>query len=115
VVGVDVDEAGRDDRAVGVDGLARVLVDVADRDNPSRAHTDVRALLGCAGAVDDLSTADHQIEHATPPSSDALSGYRSAGSGRLVGGRTWATSRSPDRRAAWVARSASGSRPPGTP
>ena len=43
VVRVDVDEAGRDDLAVGVDRARRGLVDVADRDDASVADADVAA------------------------------------------------------------------------
>ena len=82
VVGVDVDETGRDDAAVGVDGLFRFLVDVADSDDPPGSDPDVGALRGCARAVDERATLHHEVEHART-SSVIVRLCRSAGRRRL--------------------------------
>ncbi len=62
-MGVDVDDAGGDDEAVGVDGTTRGFVDGADRNDAAAAHTDVAGGGGCAGAVDDTTATDNEIEH----------------------------------------------------
>ena len=63
-VGVDVDEAGGDEFAVGVDFFAAEVVDFADerRRRPSSMATSALA-GGRAGAVDDESVADDEIVH----------------------------------------------------
>ena len=67
VVGVHVDPAGRDDRAVGVDGLVRGVGDrAADRDDHAVAHADVAGRRRRTRPVDDRSTLDHVIEHVGP-------------------------------------------------
>src|SRR5471032_1159357 len=60
---VDVDEAGRDDLALGVDGARRLLVDVADRRDPAVVDSDVGDPTGRTRAVDDRSAADDHVEH----------------------------------------------------
>src|SRR4029453_8064252 len=52
--------------AFGVDDGARVLGDVADDDDTAVAHTHVGAAARCAGAVDDVGSADDQVEHRVP-------------------------------------------------
>ena len=66
VVRVDVDEARRDDEAVGVDGARRGLVDLADRDDAPVAYADVSTAACRSGAVDDAATADEQVQHGIP-------------------------------------------------
>jgi hypothetical protein len=61
VVGVDVDEAGRDDEAVRVDDAACVVRDAADRGDSPVAHRDVGGVGGQAGSVDDAAAADHEV------------------------------------------------------
>ena len=61
---VHVDEAGCDDAPVGVDRALRRLVDGADLDDASVAHSDVGAPAGCARAVDDVAARDQEIKHA---------------------------------------------------
>ncbi len=63
VVGMDVDEAGRDHLAVGFDRARRAIVDLADGRDASVLDCDVRAVPGTPGAVDHRSVADDQIEH----------------------------------------------------
>ena len=63
VVRVDVDEARRDDLALGVDRARRLLVDVADRRDPAVADSDVGDPAGRTRAVDDRATADDHVEH----------------------------------------------------
>jgi hypothetical protein len=70
VVGVGVDEAGRDDLAGRVDDLGRVLGDVADGDDAAVTNADVGAPRGRAGAVDHRAAADHDVEHAAPPQNE---------------------------------------------
>ena len=87
VVGVDVDEAGGDDAAGGVDDRgARVLGDevVADADDHPVGKRHIGATARRAGAVDDGSPMDHgDITHATmialpatPPGSQPTAGQR---------------------------------------
>jgi hypothetical protein len=69
VVGVRVDEPGRDDEAVGVDGLGGRLVDPAglgDGDAPAVAHAHVRWAPGRATTVDQRAALDQVIEYWTP-------------------------------------------------
>ncbi len=65
VVGMDVDEPGRDDLARGVDRARRFLrlVDGADGRDPTVADADVGDAAGRTRAVDDRSTTDDQVEH----------------------------------------------------
>ena len=65
VVRVDVDEPGRDEQPGGVDDLGRVAVDVlADLDDHAALDRHIAHEAGAAGAVDDGSPGDLQIEHA---------------------------------------------------
>ena len=59
---VHVDDAGRDDHAVGVDGLARVLaVEAGECGDPSIAYADVDPPAREPRAVDDVATADDEV------------------------------------------------------
>jgi hypothetical protein len=60
-VGVDVDEAGRHERAVGVDRAVRRARDAADRDDPVALDRNVAGESGSARPVDDGAAADHEI------------------------------------------------------
>jgi hypothetical protein len=60
-VGVRVDEAGRDDQARGRDLARAAASHRADLAQLAVAHRHVGAAAGGAGAVDDESTANHQI------------------------------------------------------
>ena len=62
VVRVDVDEAGRDDVPIGVERPRRRAAHVADLGDAPVAHADVGAPRRRAGAVDDGSAADQEIE-----------------------------------------------------
>ena len=62
VVGVDVDEAGRDDGAVGVEHPIGGAGRGPDRGDPSVADRDVGAACRRAGPVDDRSAADQEVE-----------------------------------------------------
>ena len=62
-VRVHVDEAGRHERAVGIDRLARELVDATDLGDDTVGDRDVGGTPGRAGSVDDRSTLDHEIVH----------------------------------------------------
>ncbi len=70
VVGVDVDESGRDDLAGGVDGLGGIAFQRRTA-RPAAPNLDDLAVLDGdvgvesvrAGAVDDGATGDFQIEH----------------------------------------------------
>ncbi len=60
-MGVDVDKAGGDDLASSVKGTLGALPEIADRDNPAVADTDVAAVSGDPRAVDDRAVPDKQI------------------------------------------------------
>ena len=64
IVGVDVDEARHDERAVGVDDacpLAVGGVDLTDLDDVAARDRDIGRAGRCAGAVDDRATADDEV------------------------------------------------------
>ena len=67
VVRVDVDEAGRDREAGGVELLATGLVDGADRGDAAVVDGDVGERRTSTAAVDHGSVPDHQIVHGSPP------------------------------------------------
>jgi len=60
-VGVPVDEAGRDDLAVGVDDLARRLPDAANAGDAAALDADVGAVLGQPGAIHHPAVLDHEV------------------------------------------------------
>ena len=63
-VGVEVDEAGRDDEAGGVDNASstgRRDRLAGDEGNPVAGDGDVRPIAGGAGAVDDRPAGDHEV------------------------------------------------------
>ena len=62
-MGVDVDDAGREHEAVGVDRLPRTLGHVADFDDALAANGDVGLDQRVANAVGDHGAANHQIMH----------------------------------------------------
>ena len=61
VVGVDVDEARRDQQAGGVDLLAPDSVDAPDRRDARLAHGDVTDVRLVTRTVDDRPSANHQV------------------------------------------------------
>ena len=65
VVGVDVDEAGRHQQAVGVHGPARRTGQLPDPDDAAILDRDVCRVGRRARAVDHRSGTDHQIMHVT--------------------------------------------------
>ena len=68
VVGVHVDEAGRDDEAGGVELFSTRLVDGADGGDAAVVDGDVGEHGGSPATVDHRSVADHEIVHvAFPP------------------------------------------------
>ena len=67
VVGVDVDEAGRDEGAVGVELAAATLVDDADLGDDAAVDGDVGRAGGRTRAVDHSTGADDEIVHGPPP------------------------------------------------
>src|SRR6185369_7028416 len=61
-VGVDVNEARRDDQASGVDRLGGLPArDAADRGDPAIFDADVLSRRGAAAAIDDEAAADHEV------------------------------------------------------
>jgi hypothetical protein len=64
---VDVDEAGRDEGAVGVDLVAGRTVDPPDLGDHAAGDGDVGCPRRGAGAVDDRAAPDDQIVHRTLP------------------------------------------------
>ena len=62
VVGVDVDEAGGDEFAFGVDFFRAAARDRADRGDPVADDADVGLARRAAGAVDDGAASDDQIK-----------------------------------------------------
>ena len=61
---MDVDEPGRDDAILRLDGPRPVLCDVGvDRRDASAAYGDVRAPSGGPGPVDHRSAADEKVGH----------------------------------------------------
>jgi hypothetical protein len=70
-VGVDVDEAGRDEAAGGVDDAAGGARHLADRGDDAVAHGDVGHPARRSGPVDHERVTQVQIVHADPPSVSA--------------------------------------------
>jgi hypothetical protein len=62
VVGVDVDEAGRDQLALGVDFLGAAFCDLADHSDAVAGDADIGFDGRTAGAIDDGAAADDQVE-----------------------------------------------------
>jgi hypothetical protein len=61
-VGVAVDEARRDDQAVGVDGALRHRAEAPDLDDAPARHAQVRAVARRTRAVHDRPVANDQVE-----------------------------------------------------
>ena len=60
---VQIDVARRDDEPVDVDAALRAhRVDAPDLGDPPGADRDVGGVSGDAGAVDDVATAQHEVE-----------------------------------------------------
>src|SRR5439155_13565643 len=79
VVGVDVDDTGRDEQAVGVDRLLRRgTAEVADLGDAAVVDGDVGGPGRGTGAVDDGAGADDEIVHASDPLMDAMCATRVA-------------------------------------
>ncbi len=67
-VGVDVDEAGRDDLAGGVDALRRLGVgEVGDGGDAVADDADIGAPTRRVGAVDHVAAGDDDVEHGASP------------------------------------------------
>ena len=81
-VRVHVDEAGRDEQAVGVDDFARGTVDRADFGDDAVGDRDVGDARRGAGAVDDGAALDHEIvcAHRTSPKNARMSPINRSGS-----------------------------------
>ncbi|GJM38218.1 MAG: hypothetical protein DHS20C19_15850 [Acidimicrobiales bacterium] len=62
-MGVDVDESGRDEGAIGVDLTTARLVDPAHGDDRVAVDRHIGGARGSAGAVDDRSPTYHEIMH----------------------------------------------------
>ena len=63
VMGVDVDEAGRDQQAAGIDHPLRVAQLVADGDDEPALHRHISRVGRRAGAVDDSAALDEDVVH----------------------------------------------------
>src|SRR6266851_741014 len=61
VMGVRIDEAGRDDEVRGVDNFLRALGDLANLGDPAIRDRDIRAPRRSAGTIDHCSVLDQQI------------------------------------------------------
>jgi hypothetical protein len=67
-VGVRVDEARRDDEAVGIDLACALLLDPAHQRDAVADDADIGAVAAQPGAVDHRAAPDHQIKaHGQPP------------------------------------------------
>ena len=73
-VRVHVDEAGRENQPVAVERPPRSLVDDPDARDAVAAHADVRPVPRVSRAVDDVRSAEAQVEHARHPSRMAQPG-----------------------------------------
>jgi len=74
VVGVDVDDAGHQGEAAGIDHFGGAAADLADRGDPRIAYRNVGATRVMPKPVDNRGATDQQIVHSSPPS--AMSGAR---------------------------------------
>ena len=66
---MDLNEAGRDESALGIDLLCGLLANPADGGDAALLDPDVGAEPGPTRSVDDSSATDYQIEHVLTPSS----------------------------------------------
>ncbi len=62
VMGVDIDKPRRHRQAGGIDDLIGIFVNLSDGDNPPVRNADIADIAGRAGAVDDGSAGDFDIE-----------------------------------------------------
>ena len=90
-VGVDVDEAGCHQQAVGVDHPAGAAVDGADLGDEAGCDGHVGGAGGRTAAVDDRASPDHEVVHGAPPkakssrsTTSVASRYHPAGCGSWV-------------------------------
>jgi hypothetical protein len=60
-VGVDVDEARRDDAAFGVDLVGAPICDGSDCRDPVTVDGDIADRTGCAGSVNDEPVSDYKV------------------------------------------------------
>ena len=67
IMGVDVDEAGGDDLAAGVEFVAPYTEIFADRDDAITVNRDIRDKGRSAHTIDDGAAAYHQIKHPESP------------------------------------------------
>ena len=66
-MGVQVDQAGRDEQAGDVAGLGRGLIDaLADGDNFSAGESDVAAGVDPLRGIDKVAAAQDEIKHGPP-------------------------------------------------
>ena len=76
-MGVEIDDARRDDAPLDVEGRAGRPADRTDLDDGAVLDRDVGAVAGKAGAIDDHAVLDDQVvRHVLPSASPALAGYR---------------------------------------
>ena len=81
VVGVNVDEAGRHQRTIGIEFACAAAADIADFHDHAVTDGHVGRALRCACAVDDAAAADDDVEfHPEPPGATVCDGDR----GRLA-------------------------------
>jgi hypothetical protein len=66
-MGVNVDEAWRDDLSRRVQLIARFFVHLAYRDNAPVADADIGSATGRAAAIDHFSINYLEIQHCIPP------------------------------------------------
>jgi hypothetical protein len=62
-VGVDIDEAGSDEEAGGIERAARRALDAANRDNATVFDRYVARECRPSGPIDDGAGTDHQVIH----------------------------------------------------
>ncbi len=86
IVGVDVHEPGRDQRAVGVDLLCRAGADPTDLGDHAPVDRDVGRERLAPAPVDDRSSPDNQVVHATIVARADLTRPRISSSGDVGGG-----------------------------
>ena len=68
VMGVDIDEAGRNDPACRIDGLARFFAHFADCDDAPVPDADIAGKSWAARAIDDRAAGNLEIQHCSLPS-----------------------------------------------
>ena len=61
-MGMDIDKPRRDRQAACINDLIGIFGNLSDGDNPSVRNADITRIAGGAGAVDDRSAGDFDIE-----------------------------------------------------